>query len=87
VLKETSNAIGKFLFVDPKLLSGSERRMGKMLVEVDMHEGLLAKLEIEWCGTVVQQCLDFMGVLFRSTLCKQTGHFQNQCWGQSKKAA
>jgi hypothetical protein len=38
--KEIGNAIGKFLHVDSKLLSGLDRRMGKLLVEVDTNGGL-----------------------------------------------
>jgi hypothetical protein len=46
-LKETGDVIGKFLCPDPKLFSGSDRRMGKILVEVDLHEGLSTKIEID----------------------------------------
>jgi hypothetical protein len=46
--------------------------MGKMLVEVDMFEGLLVELEVEWHGTMVLKRLDYMGVSFRCIVCKKT---------------
>jgi hypothetical protein len=59
--KEIGNALGKFLHADPKLLSGSDRRMGRILVEFDLNDGLPAEIDIDWCGNVFQQRLDYWG--------------------------
>jgi hypothetical protein len=61
--------------------------MGKMLVELDLFEGLPTKIEIEWRGMVIQQKLDYMGVPFRCSVCKETGHLRHNCSGNSKKVA
>jgi hypothetical protein len=80
-------ALGKFLFVDPILLSGSHRRMGKMLVQFNMFEGLPIEIEVEWRDTVFQQRLDYMGVSFGCSECKNMGHLRHQCRGEKNKVA
>jgi hypothetical protein len=39
-LRRLGTLLRKFLHVDSKLLTGSDRRMGKLLVEIDLFEGL-----------------------------------------------
>lgn len=71
------NAIGKFLHVDLKHLTGSDRRMGRILVEVDLNEGLPEQIEIAWRGTIFKQRLDYTGVPFRCLICKGTSHLRH----------
>lgn len=75
------------MYVDSSLLSSLDRQMGKMLVELDLFEGLPTEIEIEWRGMVIQQKLDYMGVPFRCSVCKETGHLRHNCSGNSKKVA
>jgi hypothetical protein len=82
---EIGNSIGKFLYVDPGLLAGSDRRMGKLLVEVDMFDGLSPEIELEWRGVLFVQKLDYQGVPFRCSVCKETGHLRHKCSGFYKK--
>jgi hypothetical protein len=44
-----------------------------------MHVGLLDNLEIEWCGLVFTQRLDYLGVPFRCARYQQTGHLKKDC--------
>jgi hypothetical protein len=83
--KEIGNALGKFLHVDSKLLSGLDRRMGKILVEVDTFGGLPTELEIIWRGKVILQCLDYLGISFKCIVCKETRHLRHQCPGKPLK--
>jgi hypothetical protein len=53
--------------------------MEKVLVEVDIHAGLLETLEIEWRGLLLVQRLDYLGIPFRCTLCRRTGHLRKDC--------
>jgi hypothetical protein len=46
--REIGNAIGKFLFVDSGLLAGSDRSMGKIILDIDMFEVLSIEIEIVW---------------------------------------
>jgi hypothetical protein len=82
--KEIGNALKKFLYVDPKLLTGSNRRVGKLLVEVDLFGGLPNEIDIGWHGVMIQQRFDFLGVPFRCTIYKETGHLWFQCSGHRR---
>jgi hypothetical protein len=73
------NALGKFLHADPKVLEGSDMRMGRIVVEMDLIDGLPVDLDIEWCGFTFQQRLDYMGVPFRCVIYKGTGRLRHQC--------
>jgi hypothetical protein len=53
--------------------------MEKTLVEIYVHGGLLDTLEIEWRGMVITQRLDYLGVPFRFSRCRQTGHLKKDC--------
>jgi hypothetical protein len=64
-LEAVGNAIGHFLKIDDADLLSLDKRMAKVLVEVDIHEGLLEVLEIEWRGLLFVQCLDYLGLPFR----------------------
>jgi hypothetical protein len=85
MFKEIENAIGKFLYANPKFMAGKDRRMGKFLVEIDLFEGLSAMIEIAWGGSVIHQRLDFVGVPFRCLVCRETCHMKFHCKDVSKK--
>ena len=44
------NHLGRFLHVEPYMLEGLDRRIGKILVEIDLSQGLVADLDIDWRG-------------------------------------
>jgi hypothetical protein len=51
--------------VDDQTLSTPSRKVGKILVEIDIHCGLPETLEIEWRGRRVLQRLDYLGIPFQ----------------------
>lgn len=53
----------------------------KLLVELDVHSGLLEALDIEWRGKTYGQKLNYLGIQFRCSLCRRTGHLQKECYG------
>jgi hypothetical protein len=55
--------------------------MGKLLVEIDIHSGLLESLEIDWRGHTMSQRLDYLGISFRCSFCRRTGHLRRDCQG------
>jgi len=73
-------AIGKFLCrfikIDEEALLLSDWCMAKILVEVDVNGGLLDTLEIEWCGIVIEQRLDYLRVLLCFSGCRHIGHLK-----------
>jgi hypothetical protein len=75
------NSIGRFISVDEQALGAPCRKLGKILVEVDVHSGLLETLEIQWRDQYYTQRLDYMGLPFRCTLCRKMGHLRDSCRG------
>jgi hypothetical protein len=45
-LEAIGNVLGRFIKVDELSLNAYDKRMGKVLVELDIHYGLLESLEI-----------------------------------------
>jgi hypothetical protein len=62
------NSLGRFICVDSKMLTGSDKKLARILVEIDIHEGLLETLDIDWRGHLTRQKLDYLGVPFRCSL-------------------
>jgi hypothetical protein len=63
--KAIGNALGRFIVVDTLSLTNSTKKMGRIFVEMNIHEGLLEVLDIEWRGRHTKQRLDYQGVPFR----------------------
>jgi hypothetical protein len=80
-LEAIGNELGRFIKVDELSLSTPDKRLAKVLVEVDIHVGLLEALEIDWRGYILGQRLDYLGVPFRCSLCRRTGHLRRDCQG------
>jgi hypothetical protein len=53
--------------------------MCRVSVEIDIHAGLPETMELEWRGVLRTHKLDFLGVPFRFTRCRQTGHLRRDC--------
>jgi hypothetical protein len=78
-LMAIGNTLGRFISLDSKLLTRPNKKMARLLVELDIHEGLLETLDIEWRGRTTRQKIDYLGIPFRCTLCRQTGHLRKSC--------
>jgi hypothetical protein len=65
-LEAIGNMLGCFIKTDEEVMLSSDRRMVKILVEIDVHGGILDTIEIEWCDMVITQRLDYLGVPFVS---------------------
>jgi hypothetical protein len=63
-LELIGNTLGSFLMVDEQALHTVDKQMEKVLVEVDIHAGLLETLDIEWRGHLFAQRLDYLGLPF-----------------------
>jgi hypothetical protein len=49
-LTTIGNNMGNFIMVDKKNLESANRKIAKVLVEMDVHLGMLATMEVEWRG-------------------------------------
>jgi hypothetical protein len=63
------------------------RKIGKVLVEMNIHGGLPELLEIEWRGKQYSQRLDYLGIPFRCSRCHSIGHRRKFCRGREDKEA
>jgi hypothetical protein len=77
-LEAIGNTLGHFIKVDEEAIQSLDKRMEKVLVEVDIHAGLLETLEIEWRGHLLVQRLDYLGIPFRCSLCRRTRHLRKR---------
>jgi hypothetical protein len=84
-LKAIGETLGRFIAHDTKLLNSSQRKMGRVLVEIDIYNGLSETIEIEWRGRRITQSLDYLGVPFRCNRCRLTGHLRRDCKGKFLK--
>jgi hypothetical protein len=78
-LEAIGNTLGCFISVDKEAIVAPVKMVAKVLVELDIHEGLLESIDIEWRGHHTRQKLDYLGIPFRCTLCRQTGHLRKHC--------
>jgi hypothetical protein len=58
--------------MDGQTLVAPSRKVGKILVEIDIHIGLPEVMEIEWRGWRVLQRLDYLDIPFSCSLCRST---------------
>jgi hypothetical protein len=80
-LSAIGDTLGKFIMIDRENLAAASRKVGRVLVEMDVHQGLPATLEIEWRGRRILQKLDYLGILFRCSFCRSTTHLRRDCKG------
>jgi hypothetical protein len=80
-LVDVVNNLGRFIVVDEVALTTPDKRICKVLVEIDIHAGLPETIELEWRGLLRCQRIDFMGIPFRCSWCRQTGHLRRDCLG------
>jgi hypothetical protein len=73
-LRAIDEALGHFISLDVSSLSSPNRKVGRILVSIDIHEGLPELMEIEWRGRHTKQKLDYQGIPFRCSWCRCTGH-------------
>jgi hypothetical protein len=80
-LTTIGNNLGSFIMVDKNNLEVSSRKVAKVLVEMDVHLGLSATMEVEWHGLCYQQRIDYLGLPFRCSYCRSTSHMRRDCKG------
>jgi hypothetical protein len=84
-MEAIGNSLGSFVSLDETNLLTPSRKMGKILVEMDVHGGLPELLEIDWRGCRIVQRLDYLGIPFRCSICHKTGHLRNTCMGREEE--
>jgi hypothetical protein len=80
-LQAIGNELGFFIKVDEAAIKVPDKCIRKVLVEIDIHSGLLESIEIDWRGRILGQKLDYLGVPFRCSIYQRTGHLRRDCQG------
>jgi hypothetical protein len=84
-LTAIGNELGRFICLDSNFLNGSNRKMVRILVDMDTHAGLSKTLEIFWRGRSMTQRLDYLDIPFHCSCCRKMGHLWWDCTGEPKE--
>ena len=76
MMEGIGNTIGRFVAVEDDFLHTYDKRMAKILVEMDLTSGLPAEIEILCLEWIIQQQLDYLNVPFRCSRCRAIGHLR-----------
>ena len=78
-LEGIGNSIGRFIAIEEEFLNTFDKRMARILVEIDVSMGLPADIDILCDQRVIPQRIDYQGVPFRCSLCRDIGHLRRRC--------
>ena len=79
ILEGIGNTIGRFISVEDDFHLVYDKRVAKILVELDISRGLPAKVEVLCNEHLLIQKLDYLHVPFRCSSCRSVGHLRNSC--------
>jgi hypothetical protein len=79
IFKNIGYALGVFLEADASYENSRDMTMARILVSLDVREGLAEEMEISHGGRSHIQSLDYDGVSFRCRRCHAYGHLIDQC--------
>ena len=80
LLEGIGNTIGRFVAVEEDFMNSYDKRLARVLVELDITKGLPTDIEILCRECLISQRLDYQGIPFRCNYCRETGHLrQGMC--------
>ena len=79
MLEFIGNTIGHFVTVEEDFMNSYDKRMAKILVEMDISVGLLADVEILCHEHLFSHHLDYLNIPFRCSCCRDVGHLHREC--------
>ena len=79
ILEGIANTIGRYVAVDEDFHLAYDKRIARVLVEMDISVGLAADVEILCNERLLAQRLDYLHVSFRCSRCHKTGHLRRAC--------
>ena len=72
LLEGIGNTIGRFMAVEDDFMNSYDKRMAKILVELDISKGLPADVEILCLDRMFSQRLDYLSIPFKCSQCQET---------------
>jgi len=77
--KRIGDILGSFLEADFTYLETHERKVARILVNINIREGLAEYINLEWGPIIHPQLLDYENVPFRCRRCHAYGHPVSEC--------
>ena len=78
MLISNANSLGIFVAMDENSLHSFDKRMARVLVELDVSFGLHLEIDILWDDEVHLQKLDYQNTSYRCHYCNETTHLRNK---------
>ena len=78
VLINLANLLGRFVTLEKDFHLIYDKRVAKILVEVDITKGLIPEIEIVCGEDIFTKRLDYLNMSFRCSYCHETGHLRNK---------
>jgi len=78
-LKDIANKLGNFAALDKYFLNIEDKRIERVIVEMDMFKRLLAEMEIEWGLGIFIKTLDYWQPPFRCLDFPEVVHLWYEC--------
>lgn len=79
IFRQIGDAIGTYLTFDASFQTTGCMDFVRILVHLDLSNGLLEHINIQWRNTTRLQLLDYDGVPFRCRRCQKVGHLSKEC--------
>jgi len=77
--RKIGDILGTFLEADMSYLETLEQRVARILVNINLREGLAERINLDWGPVIVPQLLDYENVSFRCRRCHAYGHPASEC--------
>jgi hypothetical protein len=77
--KAIGNFLGDFLEADMTFEETKQRKVARILVNLNVREGLGEEVDLRWGSYTHTQSLDYENVPFRCRRCHQYGHLVMNC--------
>ena len=77
--KWIGDILGTFLEVDLSYLETNEKKVARILVNINLREGLDEYINMDWGQVIIPQLLDYENVSFHCRRCHAYGHPVSAC--------
>jgi hypothetical protein len=77
--KKIGNFLGDFLDEDMSFEETKQRKVARILVNLNVREGLGEEMDLSWGGYTYAKKLDYENIPFRCRRCHQYGHLVKNC--------
>ena len=77
--RRIGDILGTFLEADLSFVETKEKKVARILVNINLREGLAESINLDWGLVIIPQILDYENVPFRCRRCHVYGHPVSEC--------